>query len=146
MVREQLPHLPLVCDSAYFQSRQFMLIKELVEVFRRVEHNHTCGVILFAFETWFYNQHDYRHIQLMLSACKLRLAYQPVLASAELWRRYFFAGYVLKINITAANDSNRHKELCSPAWKWICNSIVQLPNGAERVVYRLLFIFTALFM
>lgn len=101
-------------DPKYFLSRHAMLTKELLEMFRRVEHDRMCGVLLFAFETWFYNQHDYRRIQPMLSAKKLKMAYQPVLASAELWGRHFYAGDTLQTNVTLINDSNRHETLESP--------------------------------
>lgn len=102
------------CDPSYFQERQSMLTKELAETFRRVEHDRTCGVLLFAFETWFYHQHDSLRIQPMLSACRLKLAYQPVLASAELWGRHFFAGDMLNTDITLINDSNRKETLLAP--------------------------------
>lgn len=101
-------------DPKYFLTRHAMLTKELLEMFRRVEHERMCGVLLFAFETWFYNQHDYRRIQPMLSAKKLRMAYQPVLASAELWGRHYYAGDVLRTNVTLINDSNRKETLESP--------------------------------
>ncbi|MCL2488110.1 MAG: hypothetical protein FWE80_05435 [Oscillospiraceae bacterium] len=101
-------------DPAWFLSRHAMLTKELAEMFRRVEHHRTCGVILFAFETWFYHQHDARRVQPMLSARRLKMAYQPVLASAELWGRHFYAGDMLQTDITLINDSNRQETLESP--------------------------------
>lgn len=102
------------CDPAYFLSRHAMITKEVVEVLRRVEHDRTCGVNMFAFETWFYSQHDSRRIQPMLSVKKLKMAYQPVLASAELWGRHFYAGGMLETNITLINDSERRETLESP--------------------------------
>jgi len=102
------------CDPAIFLSRHAMLTKELLEMFRRVEHDRTCGVMLFAFETWFYNQHDSQRILPMLSAQKLKMAYQPVLASAELWGRHFYAGTVLETNITLINDAKQKTMLASP--------------------------------
>lgn len=101
-------------DPAYFLSRHAMLTKELLEMFRRVEHDRMCGVLLFAFETWFYNQHDSQRIQPMLSAKMLKMAYQPVLASAELFGRHFYAGRTLDTIVTLINDSNRQETLASP--------------------------------
>lgn len=101
-------------DPSLFLSRHAMLTKELVEMFRRVEHDRTCGVLLFAFETWFYHQHDSRRIQPMLSAQKLKLAYQPVLVSAELFGRHFFAGDTLTTAVTLINDGARHEALTAP--------------------------------
>lgn len=102
------------CDPAIFLSRHSMLTKELAEMFRRVEHDRTCGVLLFAFETWFYHQHDYSRIQPMISAEKLKLAYQPVLASAELWGRHFYAEETLTASITLVNDSAQNERLIRP--------------------------------
>lgn len=102
------------CNPALFLTRQAMLTKELAEMFRRVEHDRTCGVLLFAFETWFYHQHDYSRIQPMLTAEKLKLAYQPVLASLELWGRHFYAGDTLTAGITLINDSSRQESLIRP--------------------------------
>lgn len=102
------------CDPAHFLTRQAMLTKELAEMFRRVEHDRTCGVLLFAFETWFYHQHDYSRIQPMCTARKLKLAYQPVLASLELWGRHFYAGDALTTSITLINDSSRQESLIRP--------------------------------
>lgn len=96
-------------DPGFFLGRHGMLTKELAEVLRRVEHDRTCGVLLFAFETWFYHQHDFRRIQPMLSARMLKMAYQPVLASIELWGRHFYAGSTLDTAITLINDSNERE-------------------------------------
>lgn len=101
-------------DPSYFLSRHAMLTKELLEMFRRVEHDRMCGVLLFAFETWFYNQHDSQRIQPMLSAKRLKMAYQPVLASAELFGRHFYAGRPLETNVTLINDSTRRETLRTP--------------------------------
>lgn len=101
-------------DPAIFLNRHGMLTKELVEVFRRVEHERTCGVILFAFETWFYNQSDSSRIQPMESAKKLKTAYQPVLASAELFGRHFYMGTSIDTRITLINDAKDCRNLNSP--------------------------------
>ncbi len=101
-------------DSKYFLTRHAMLSKELLEMYRRVEHDRMCGILLFAFETWFYNQHDHRRIQPMLSAKMLKMAYQPVLASAELFGRHFYAGENLVTNVTLINDDTYKATLVAP--------------------------------
>jgi len=101
-------------DPAFFLTRHAMLTKELVEMFRRVEHDRTCGVILFAFETWFYQQDNANRIQPMRSARSLRTAYQPVLASAELWGRHFYAGDTLSTTVTLINDASDGRTLSAP--------------------------------
>lgn len=101
-------------DPRYFQHHHAFQIQGLVEMFRRVEHERTCGVLLFAFETWFYHHHDSRRIQPMLSAKRLKIAYQPVLASAELFGRHFYAGKTLQTNVTVINDNSRYETLHAP--------------------------------
>lgn len=101
-------------DPKYFLTRHAMLTKELLEMFRRVEHDRMCGVLLFAFETWFYNQHDYKRIQPMHSAKMLRMAYQPVLASADIFGRHYYAGDVLTNAITLINDDTYKTTLVAP--------------------------------
>ena len=101
-------------DPKYFQHNHAFLLQGLVEMFRRVEHERTCGVLLFAFETWFYFHHDSRRLQPMRSAERLKLAYQPVLASAELFGRHFYAGTHLHTNVTLINDSREYRTLKSP--------------------------------
>lgn len=105
------------CDPKYFLTRHAMLTKELVEMFRRVEHDRTCGVLLFAFETWFYNQHDFRRIQPMTSARKLKTAYQPVLVSAELWGRHFYEGSTIRTAVSLIHDDRNKELLVSPKVK-----------------------------
>ncbi|VGO21988.1 glycoside hydrolase family 2 protein [Pontiella sulfatireligans] len=88
-----------------FIRRHSMLTKELVEMMRRVEHFQTCGLSVFAFHTWFYNNHEANKVAPMQTADRLRLAYEPVLASAELWGRHFYAGDTLATAVTLVNDS-----------------------------------------
>lgn len=101
-------------DPRYFQHHHAFQLQGLVEMFRRVEHERTCGVLLFAFETWFYHHYDVNRIQPMLSANRLKMAYQPVLASADLFGRHFYAGKKLNTNVTIINDSNNQKTLEKP--------------------------------
>lgn len=103
------------CSPEHFLKRHAMLTKELAEMFRRVEHERTCGVLLFAFETWFYHQHDAGRLLPMLSAKKLASAYQPVLASAQLWGRHFFAGDMLRTSVTLIHDDRERDVLKAAA-------------------------------
>ncbi|MCK5172921.1 MAG: hypothetical protein KAR47_05985, partial [Planctomycetes bacterium] len=89
----------------YFITRHGMMTKELLEMFRRDEHDRTCGMLIFAFETWFYNPHSSAEVSPMKTAKCLKMAYQPVLASAELWGRHFYAGSNIDTDVTLINDS-----------------------------------------
>ncbi|MBO5797045.1 MAG: hypothetical protein J6R77_01730, partial [Clostridia bacterium] len=124
-------------DPRYFLSRHAMLTKEMAEMLRRVEHDRTCGVLLFAFETWFYNQHDHSRIQPMLSADNLKLAYQPVLPSAELFGRHFYAGDTLSVPVTLINDANDQATLESPVLEALVMADSQV-LAATRVNYNTL--------
>ncbi|MGN1027642.1 MAG: glycoside hydrolase family 2 protein [Faecousia sp.] len=101
-------------DPRYFQHNHAFQVQGLVEMFRRVEHDRVCGVLLFSFETWFYHHHDPNRIQPMLSAKRLQAAYQPVLASAELFCRHFYAGRPLRTNVTLINDDRDAEALRAP--------------------------------
>jgi beta-galactosidase len=108
-------------DPIYFIGRHSMLTKELVEMFRRVEHERSNGLMIFAFHTWFYHNHEVNQVSPMLTARRLKLAYEPILASAELWGRHFYAGDTLKSDITLVNEDETFSTLKSP--KVICQLV-----------------------
>ncbi|AQQ70440.1 Beta-galactosidase [Limihaloglobus sulfuriphilus] len=120
------------CDPDYFIGRHSMMTKELAEMFRRVEHENTSGVMLFAFETWFYNTHLSERVSPMLTARRLKTAYQPLLASAELWGRHFYAGDNIDTDITLVNDSLEFAVLKSPLV--ICRILYGSEVLAEKTV------------
>lgn len=101
-------------DPIYFQKNHSFLIKGLAEMFRRVEHERVSGILLFALETWFYYHSDPLRIQSMLSAKRLKLAYQPVLVCAELYSHHFKAGKDINIPVTVINDDREREILDSP--------------------------------
>ena len=101
-------------SPAFFQKNHSFQVKGLAETFRRVEHDRVCGMLLFAFETWFYYHCDPLRVQPMLSAKKLKTAYQPVLVCAELYSRHFSAGKELTVPVTVINDDRGRDTLLSP--------------------------------
>jgi hypothetical protein len=102
------------CDPEYFLQSHSFQVKGLAETFRRVEHERVCGILLFAYETWFYYHCDPLRIQPMISAKKLKTAYQPVLACAELYSRHFKAGREIDIPVTVINDDRDRDILFAP--------------------------------
>jgi beta-galactosidase len=102
------------CNPNYFITRHGMMTKELLEMFRRVEHDRTCGMMVFSFETWFYHPHSSIEVLPMVTAQCLKTAYQPVLASAELWGRHFYAGSNIDTDVTLINDSTDYAVLEDP--------------------------------
>ncbi|MBQ4350350.1 MAG: hypothetical protein II768_03770 [Clostridia bacterium] len=101
-------------DPKYFRRSHAFQVKSLAETFRRVEHERVCGTLLFAFETWFYHHTDALRVQPMLSAERLKMAYQPVLVCAELYARHFYAGEVLNIPVTLIHDDRERDLLTGP--------------------------------
>lgn len=106
-------------DPQYFQVRHAMGTKELIEMFRRVEHDNVAGIMPFAFETWFYHHHDHNKVSPMLTAKKLKIAFQPVVASVELYGRHYFAGSTISTKLTLINDSMDKQKL--PETQVICH-------------------------
>ena len=101
-------------DPKYFARNHAFQVKSLADTFRRVEHERVCGILLFAFETWFYHHTDAFRIQPMLSARRLKTAYQPVLVCAELYARHFFAGREIPIPVTVIHDDRERDVLEAP--------------------------------
>ncbi|HJD21569.1 MAG TPA: hypothetical protein H9915_07105 [Candidatus Gemmiger faecigallinarum] len=118
-------------DPCYFQRSHAFQVQGLVEMYRRVEHERVCGILLFSFETWFYHHHDSGRIQPMLSARRLKTAYQPVLASAELFGRHFYAGRPLRTSVTVINDDRGGRALHAPCVEAALMADGQLLAGAE---------------
>jgi acetyl esterase/lipase len=115
----------LVGDWAYehtnpeiFLKRHSMMTKELAEVLRRVEHERMSGVMLFAYSTWFYNAFDSERIMPMLTARELVFAYQPVLVSAELYGRHYYAGKTIPTKVTVVNDRTDFNTLPESQLNW----------------------------
>jgi len=102
----------LVGDDAYeqrdpgiFLSRQSLMTKELAEAFRRSGRDDCSGILHFSYVSWFKNVWDTRTIEPLKTYHELALALQPVLVSAELYGRHFFAGTKKRIRICVVNDS-----------------------------------------
>lgn len=110
-------------DPYYFQTRHAMMTKELVEVLRRREHERVSGIMPFAFETWFYHDFDSEQVIPMLTAQRLKTAYQPVLASVELFGRHYYAGASIEANVTLINDSEDLSTL--PETRVVCDVVYQ---------------------
>ncbi|NDV61565.1 hypothetical protein G0Q06_03800 [Puniceicoccales bacterium CK1056] len=101
-------------NPEFFIERHSMLTKGLVEMFRRVEHTRSNGLMVFAFHTWFYNNHEVNRISPTQTAMRLKLAYEPILASAELLGRHLYAGDTLTSDITLLNGDESFRKLHKP--------------------------------
>jgi hypothetical protein len=102
----------LVGDEAYenrnpaiFLKRQAFMTKELAETFRRADREDCSGVLHFAYLTWFKNVWSADSIQPFETYYGLKKALQPILVSAELYGRHFYAGHRARFRVCVANDS-----------------------------------------
>jgi len=98
------------CDPSAFLHTQAFVTKELAEAIRR-----TCpeasGVMHFSYMTWFRQCYDAEKIEPYPTYYALQKALQPVLVSAELWGRHFFAGAELPVRICIVNDHTEGRAL-----------------------------------
>ncbi|MCY1719357.1 hypothetical protein OU798_03335 [Prolixibacteraceae bacterium Z1-6] len=99
-----------------FQRRDFMT-KELVETIRRTS-SETAGLQLFANVTWFRNVHDAERIEPYPVNYAVKKAYQPVLVSAELFGRSFYAGATIQPRVCIINNNLEAESLPSSNLKW----------------------------
>lgn len=105
-------------DPAIFLQRQAFMTKELAEALRRTNRQTASGVMHFAYLTWFQNVADAQKIKPAEGARALAQALQPVLVSAELFGRHFYAGSTVKRRVCVANDSDNESGLPASQLVW----------------------------
>jgi len=92
-------------DPAIFLTRQALLTKELTETIRRTSRQLCAGLMPFAYHTWFTNVWKPDEIRPMTTCFEIAKAMQPVLVSAELYGRHFFAGDKATRRVCVVNDA-----------------------------------------
>jgi beta-galactosidase len=112
-------------DPSIFLRRQSFMTKELAETIRRTNREECSGVLHFAYISWFKNVWNTSTIEPFVTYHALATALQPVLVSAELFGRHFYAGSKTPIRVCIVNDSEDGREL--PAGKLIW----QVKSGAK---------------
>ncbi len=107
------------CDPAIFFKRQAFLTKELAEAIRRTNRSECSGILHFAYLTWFKNVWDSDSCRPFETYHALRSALQPVLISAELYGRHFYAGSRLQMRACVVNDAEDGLALpaCQVGWE-----------------------------
>jgi hypothetical protein len=121
-------------DPASFLKVQSFITGELAEALRR-SNDQASGVLHFALLTWFRNVYDSQTIDPYPAYYALKRALQPVLVSAELWGRNFYAGERLPTEIYVVNDRENGKELESTVLYWEIDSEngKKLSGGTENI-------------
>jgi len=97
-------------DPNAFLNVQAFITGELAEAFRR-SCDQSSGILHFAISTWFRNVYDAKNIEPYPAYYALKRALQPVLVSAEIWGRHFYAGEKLPVQLYVVNDREDGKDL-----------------------------------
>jgi hypothetical protein len=110
-----------------FLGVQAFITGELAEALRRT-NDRASGILHFALLTWFRNVYDAQRIEPYPTYYALQRALQPVLVSAELWGRNFYAGAPLPARICVVNDRESGDDLLSTVLHW------QVETGDAQVL------------
>ncbi len=92
-------------DPAIFLKRQAFMTKELAETLRRTGHDGEAGTLFFSYLTWFQTPWSASEIKPWPAYYALKTGLQPVLVSAELYGRHFYAGSTMPCRVCVVNDS-----------------------------------------
>jgi len=92
-------------DPAIFLKRQAFMTKELAETFRRTGHESAAGILYFSYFTWFQTPWSVDRIKPWPTYYAIKTALQPVLVSAELYGRHFYAGSTIHRRVCVVNDA-----------------------------------------
>ena len=114
-------------DPAYFMESQAFITGEQAEAYRR-SNDQASGILHFALISWFRNVYDSKAISPYPVYYALKRALQPVLVSAELWGRHFYAGTKIPARICVVNDRNEGTALQPSVLRW------QLVTGSGGVI------------
>lgn len=114
-------------DPSYFLQTQAFLTGELAEALRRTG-DQLSGIMHFAYMTWFRQCYDADRIAPYPTYYALRRALQPVLVSAELWGRHYYAGDRIPTRIYVVNDDDAGRDLPATELRW------RLVDGNDRVL------------
>lgn len=121
-------------DPAIFLKRQALITKELAEAIRRTNRDDCSGILHFAYLSWFKDVWKAESIRPFETYTALQLALQPVLASAELFGRHFYAGQQKRIRVCIANDSEDGQQVPESELEWrIENEGKALASGAAKI-------------
>ncbi|TKG95571.1 hypothetical protein EYV94_09020 [Puteibacter caeruleilacunae] len=120
-------------DPAYGLERHAFMTKELVEVIRRKTPN-TAGILLFANNCWYKDVFMADKISPYAVHDKVKLAYEPVLISAQLYGRHYFAGEQVDIETYIVNNDIHGNEIKKPVISWeLVADNEQLTSGKIQV-------------
>ncbi|MDB5324485.1 MAG: glycosyl hydrolase family 2, partial [Phycisphaerales bacterium] len=121
-------------DPAIFLTRQSFMTKELAEVIRRTNRQNTAGILHFAYLTWFTDVWMADKVRPAQTYYELKKANQPVLVSAELFGRHFYAGASLRPRVAIVNDDAQQRDIPAGTLAWaIVDGNRTLAQGSQSV-------------
>lgn len=104
-------------DPASFLKVQSFITGELAETLRRTSPLGS-GIMHFSYMTWFKEHYDADKIQGWPTYFAMTRAMQPILVSAELWGRNFYAGDKIHTRFYVVNDSEDARDLSGLTVDW----------------------------
>lgn len=104
-------------DPDNYLNTQAFLVGEVGESLRR-SNDKSSGFMHFALLTWFRQTYDYQNIEPYSIYYSLKRALQPVLVSAELWARNYYAGDRIPARFCVINDLESGRELQPTLLRW----------------------------
>ena len=121
-------------DPAVFLESHAFITAELAEALRRTNEK-ASGILHFSLATWFRNVYDAAAIEPYPVYNAMRRALQPVLVSAELWGRHFYAGEKLPVRFCVVNDKEDGSTLPASLleWKLVDDAGASMASGSLPV-------------
>jgi hypothetical protein len=122
-------------DPQYTLQRHAFMTKELYETIRRSSPE-TAGVLLFANLCWFKDVYNAETIRPYPVYDAVKMASAPVLVSAELFGRSFYAGSTINPRICIVNNDVNGKDIpdAQIEWKIVCDNQI-LSSGVQQTGY-----------
>ncbi|HEX4140040.1 MAG TPA: glycoside hydrolase family 2 TIM barrel-domain containing protein, partial [Candidatus Methylacidiphilales bacterium] len=105
-------------DPSYFLTRLAFMTKELAETIRRADRSDCAGTFHFAYLSWFKDVWNADTIAPWPAYSGLQVALQPVLVSAELFGRHFYAGADVHRRVCVINDADDFSDLPAGTLTW----------------------------
>lgn len=121
-------------DPKYFLNAQTFITRESAEAVRRTNEK-AAGILHFAALTWFKNIYQADKVAPHPSYDAMKKALQPVLVSAELWGRHFYAGTQLPARIYVVNDNEQGNDLAETELQWFIQGAdgKTIASGKEKI-------------
>lgn len=121
-------------DPKYLLASIAFNTKELAETLRCYYRDSMAGVIHFSLNTWYQNPFEVDRIRPYEPAKALAKGLQPVLVSARLFGRHFFAGAKPEVNFFVVNDDEDGHDLGPTRLTWAIEENGQTVTNGEQAL------------